>query len=191
MSEYFSYFPITKHDLTNVGQTIDATNVLRRFIVRASVQERSDVFYDYNLQSGDRPDVVAEKYYGDPDLAWLVLLFNNITDPMFDYPLFDRDFETYLKQKYGSIPRAQSIVHEYRQILNEKSVQFDGTILEKRFVVVDESTYNTLSEENRELITKYDYEVELNDAKRSIRLLDKRFLNQVKSEVEVILKDGI
>ena len=191
MSEYFSYFPITKHDLTNVGQTIDATNVLRRFIVRASVQERSDVFYDYNLQSGDRPDVVAEKYYGDPDLAWLVLLFNNITDPMFDYPLFDRDFETYLKQKYGSIPRAQSIVHEYRQILNEKSVQFDGTILEKRFVVVDESTYNTLSEENRELITKYDYEVELNDAKRSIRLLDKRFLNQIKSEVEVILKDGI
>ena len=191
MSEYFSYFPITKHDLTNVGQTIDATNVLRRFIVRASVQERSDVFYDYNLQSGDRPDVVAEKYYGDPDLAWLVLLFNNITDPMFDYPLFDRDFETYLKQKYGSIPRAQSIVHEYRQILNEKSVQFDGKILEKRFVIVDETTYNTLSEENRELITKYDYEVELNDAKRSIRLLDKRFLNQIKSEVEVILKDGI
>lgn len=191
MSEYFSYFPITKHDLTNVGQTIDATNVLRRFIVRASVQERSDVFYEYNLQSGDRPDVVAEKYYGDADLAWLVLLFNDITDPMFDYPLFDRDFETYIKQKYGSIPRAQSIVHEYRQILNEKSVKFDGTILEKRFVAVDETTYNTLSEASRELISKYDYEVELNDAKRSIRLLDKRFLNQVKSEVEVILKDGI
>jgi len=191
MSEYFSYFPITKHDLTNVGQTIDATNVLRRFIIRASVQERSDVFYEYNLQSGDRPDVVAEKYYGDADLAWLVLLFNNIIDPMFDYPLFDRDFETYLKQKYGSIPHAQSTVHEYRQILNEKSVKFDGTIIEKRYVVVDETKYNTLSEEGRELITKYDYEVELNDAKRSIRLLDKRFLNQVKSEVEVILKDGI
>jgi len=191
MSEYFSYFPITKHDLTNIGQTIDATNVLRRFIVRASVQERSDVFYEYNLQSGDRPDVVAEKYYGDPDLAWLVLLFNEITDPMFDYPLFDRDFETYIKQKYGSIPRAQSIVHEYRQILNEKSVKFDGTVLEKRYVAVDETTYNTLSEANRELITKFDHEEELNDEKRSIRLLDKRFLNQVKSEVEVILKDGI
>lgn len=354
MSEYFSYFPITKHDLTNVGQTIDATNVLRRFIVRASVQERSDVFYEYNLQSGDRPDVVAEKYYGDPDLAWLVLLFNEITDPMFDYPLFDRDFETYIKQKYGSIPRAQAEIHEYRRILQEKEVKFDGTVIPERYVVIDGTTADT--EATGEILTtvssgavssttiknsgsytttsivptitfdapitktatattginqatgvvdeinvveagfgytsvptvtivaptsgtqatatavmdssgtrverititnggsgyiktplvtiappvqgttatgtvtlddgklktvtitnsgtgytfapsititggtknplfygisKYDYEVELNDAKRSIRLLDKRFLNQVKSEVEVILKDGI
>ena len=191
MSEYFSYFPTTQHDLTNVGQTIDATNILRRFIIRNKLQERVDVFYEYTLHSGDRPDVVAEKYYGDANLAWLVLHFNNITDPSFDYPLFDKDLENFIKQKYGSIPRAQSLVHEYRQIIRDKSKRIDGSVIDKKYIVVDQTTYNSLSESNRELITKYQWEIDKNEKKRNIKLLDKRYVNQVKGEVEVILKDGI
>jgi|SRR6056300_1079198 hypothetical protein len=191
MSEYFSYFPTTQHDLTNVGQTIDVTNILRRFIIRNNLQDRTDVFYEYTLQSGDRPDVVAEKYYGDSDLAWLVLHFNDLTDPYFDYPMFDKDLETFIKNKYQSIPRAQSLVHEYRQIIRNKSTRIDGSTIDKKYIVVDQTTYNSLSESNRELITKYDFEVDANDKKRNIKLLDKRYINQVKSEVEVILKDGI
>lgn len=191
MSEYFSYFPTTQHDLTNIGQTIDVTNILRRFIIRNNLQDQTHVFYEYALQSGDRPDVVAEKYYGDSDLAWLVLHFNNLTDPYFDYPMFDKDLEIFIKSKYQSIPRAQSLTHEYRQIIRNKSVRIDGTVIDKKYIVVDQTTYDSLSESNRELITKYDFEVDENEKKRNIKLLDKRYINQVKSEVEVILKDGI
>lgn len=191
MSEYFSYFPTVQHDLTNIGQEVTLTNILRRFIVRSDVQNRADVFYDYNIQAGDRPDTIAEKYYGDANLAWLVLHFNNIDDPVFGWALFNQDFDNYIKGKYGSIPNAMAEIHEYRQVLNEAIVKYDGTKIPKRCVVVDETTYNTLTEENKEAITKYDYESEENEKRRQIRILDKRYLDKIRDEVKTILRDGI
>jgi hypothetical protein len=189
MSEYFSYFPKIQHDLTEDGTFVELTNVLRRFIIRPDVQERSDVFYEYDIQAGDRPDIIAEKYYGDPDLAWLVLLFNNITDPVFDWALFNTDFDRYIRGKYGSLANAQAQVHEYRQVIHEAKVTFDGRSIPKYTVVIDEATYNTLDETKKELITKFDWELEQNEQKRKIKILDKRYLNRVRDEVEYILKD--
>lgn len=191
MSEYFSYFPYVDHDLTNIGQTVKLTNIMRRFIVRSDLIDRTDIFYEYDVQAGDRPDIIAEKYYGDADLAWIVLHFNNITDPVFGWALFGADFDNYIKGKYGSIPAAQSEVHEYRQILNEASVKYDGTRVPKRTLVVDQTTYNTLSATARETIYKYDWEVEENEKKRKIKILDKRYVDQVIEEVKVVLRDGI
>jgi hypothetical protein len=191
MSEYFSYFPTIQHDLTNIGQQVTLTNVLRRFIVRSEVTERSDVFYEYDVQEGDRPDIIAEKYYGDADLAWLVLHFNTVVDPIFDFPLFGKDFEQYIKGKYGSIPEAQSTVHEYRQILNEALVKYDGTKIPERYVVVDLTTYNTLPTTSRRTIYKYDWELEENEKKRKIKILDRRYLDKVRDEVESVLRNGI
>jgi hypothetical protein len=191
MSEYFSYFPTTEHDLTNVGQTVQLTNILRRFIVRSDVVDRSDVFYEYDVQAGDRPDTIAEKYYGDANLAWLVLHYNQINDPFFGWALFGNDFTRYLKSKYGSIPAAQAEIHEYRQILSEAIVRYDGSKVPKRYLVIDETTYNSLAESEREAITKYDWEIEQNDEKRKIKILDKRYLNKVLDEVKTILRDSV
>ena len=191
MSEYFKHFPTIDHDLQNLGQKVTLTNVLRSFIVRTDLQERTDTFYEYQVQDGDRPDTIADKYYGDSDLAWLVLHYNNIHDPYFDWPLFNEDFTNYIRTKYGSVPTAQATVHEYRQVLNEESIRFDGTKIKKRYLVVDQTTYNSLSESSRESISKYDYEVEKNDNNREIRILDKRYVNKVLSEVKTILTDGI
>jgi hypothetical protein len=191
MSEYFSYFPTTQHDLTNDGQTVTLTNILRRFIVRSDVVDRTDVFYKYDITAGDRPDTIAEKYYGDPNLAWVVLHFNNIVDPIFGWYLADKDFDNYVKGKYGSISTAQSTVHEYRQVLNERSVRYDGTIIEKRTVGIDQTTYDSLAEASRESISKYDYEVAENEKRRTIQILDKRYLDKVREEVQTVLQDGI
>lgn len=191
MSEYFTYFPTIEHDLTNVGQKVTLTNVLRRFIVRNDLQERADIFYKYNVQEGDRPDIIAEKYYGDADLAWLVLHFNDIKDPIFEFPLFGRNFDNYIKGKYGSVPSARAEVHEYRRILQEKEVKFDGTIIPERYVVVDLTTYNTLNPTARRTIYKYDWEEELNEKKREIKILDKRYTDKVRDEIETVLRDGI
>jgi len=191
MSNYFSYFPKTEHDLTNIGQKVDLTNILRRFKVKSAVKDRVDVYHDYDIQDGDRPDTIAEKYYGSPAYAWIVLHFNDIIDPVFEWPLFGYNFEQYIKGKYNSIPSAQATVHEYRQILNEAKVLNDGTRIPKRWVVVDLTTYSLLPEASKELISKYDYEVEKNDVKRKVKLLDKRYLNQIQEEVKDVLRNGI
>jgi hypothetical protein len=191
MSRYFRYFPTVQYDLIQNGNPITLTNIMRRFVVDSKLKDQVDIFYDYTIQAGDRPDVIAEKYYGDANLAWLVLHFNDITDPFFGWGLNDVDLENYIRGKYGSIPAAQTEVHEYRQVLNEAQTFYDGTVVPKRYVVVDQTTYNSLPELSRESVSKYDYEVEQNDKKRQIKILDKRYVDQVIAEVKTILKDGI
>ena len=191
MSRYFRYFPTVQYDLIQNGNPITLTNIMRRFVVESKLKDQINIFYDYTIQAGDRPDVIAEKYYGDANLAWLVLHFNDITDPFFGWGLNDVDLENYIRGKYGSIPAAQAEVHEYRQVLNEAQTFYDGTVVPKRYVVVDQTTYNLLSESSRESISKFEYEIEQNDKKRQIKILDKRYVDQVIAEVKTILKDGI
>ena len=202
MSNYFSYFPKTPHDLTNNGQTVQLTNLLRRFKVQSSVVDKADVYYEYDIQDGDRPDTIAEKYYGNANYAWLVLHFNDIEDVHFDWPLTSNDFESYISGKYGTISAAKAQVEEYRIFLGRiengqkvparSVVLYDGTVVEERFVVVDEATYNsTHVDYQKAAVDKYDYELERNESKRSIKLLDKRYLSKVRDEVEDVLRNGV
>jgi hypothetical protein len=191
MSNYFSYFPKIRQDLTNVGQTVELTNILRRFKVKDSVKSRTDVYYTYDIQAGDRPDTIAEKYYGDSAYAWVVLHYNDIEDPIFDWALFNQDFDNYIKGKYGSIATAQATVHEYRQILTQQQTKVDGTVVPERYVVVDKTTYDTLSFTEKQSVSKWDWEIEENEKRRKIKILDKKYLSQITGEVEDILRNGV
>ena len=44
------------------------------------------------------PENIADRYYGDSTLHWIVLLTNNILDPYFDFPLNYRNFVEMLIQ---------------------------------------------------------------------------------------------
>ena len=190
MSNYFRFFPQTQHDLQNLGQKIDLTNILRRFKVDPSLIKNAAVFHNYDIQAGDRPDTIAAKYYGDSGYAWLVLMFNEIHDPIFGWPLFNYDFDQYIKGKYGSIPAAQAATDHYRKILTQKQIKYDGTIVPERWITVDETTYNSLGESERSAPTCYDVELEENEKKRKIKLLDKRYLTLVRDEVKNILRNA-
>ncbi len=191
MSKYFQFFPLTPHDLTNKGQQVFLTNILRRFKVESSVKNNLGVFHEYSIQAGDRPDTIAAKYYGDSGYAWVVLMFNEIHDPIFGWPLFNQEFNDFIIGKYGSIAAAQVLDDHYRKILSEKIVKFDGTIIPQRYVRVDQTTYNSLGESEREAPSCFDVELELNEEKRHIKILDKRYLPQVRDEVKNILRNGI
>jgi len=191
MSNYFSYFPTTPHDLTNNGQTVELVNLLRRFKIRSNVKNRIDTYTEYVIQAGDRPDTLAEKFYGSSALAWVILHFNDIVDPVFGWPLFHTDFDNYIKGKYGSVPAAKAEVHEYRQIISDAFVKNDGTRIKKRTLVVDSTTYSSLGFNEKESIDKYTYELELNDKKRRIKILDTRHLKKLQEEVKGILRTGV
>jgi hypothetical protein len=191
MSAYFTYFPTTENDLEQNGSVESVTNILRRFKVKNSVKDRLDVYYDYQIRAGDRPDTIAEKYYGSSAHAWIVLHYNDIIDPIFDWPLFNQDLDNYIKSKYGSIAAAQASVYEYRRILTPKQTLVDGTIVQERYVVIDKTTYDTLGESEKQSISSYDYELEKNEQKRIIKILDNKYLNQIIGEVEDILRNGL
>ena len=191
MSNYFSYFPTVKHDLKQDGSVITVTNILKRFKIHDDARDETELFYAYRLQDGDRPDVVAEKYYGNANYAWLVLFANNIVDPVKEWPLYGTDFTNYMKSKYGSIELANTTTKKRYKVLSAAFKKIDGTVIPKRRVEIDETTFNTLSEADKEFQTAYEYEVEVNDDKRKIHFIDSSYLSIITDQVENILRTTV
>jgi hypothetical protein len=131
--------------------------------------------------------------------------FNDMNDVLRDFPLFGDNFENFVAGKYGSVATAQSTIHEYRIFCRhrdangvdtpaKKRTLIDGTIIEERVLVVDLTTFNATDSAykyNVAGVTKYDYEVELNEKRRDIELLDVKYLPTVRDEVENVLRNGI
>ena len=186
MPYLFKEFPKVNYDIKKNGKLENVTNIMLRFKIVEAIKSRKVIYYDYNVQDGERPDVVAYKYYGDSTLDWLILMVNNAIDPFYDWPMRTHVFEEYLKEKYESLALANSTVHEYRKILNQQSTLFDGTIVPKRTLVVDETTYTSLSTSTRESISKYDYEFELNENRRRIKLIDSDFVSNIIDQYESV-----
>ena len=91
-----------------------ATNITARLKIFINTSNRIKVFHDYTLQEGERPDTVAEHYYGDPYFAWLIYYANEIIDPYFEWPLSQQDFNKFVVKKYGSAVNATEKILYYQ-----------------------------------------------------------------------------
>jgi len=176
MSFMFDRWPTVSYDVKKNGKPLTLTNITLRFKINELLRDKSVVMYNYDVQDGERPDIIAHKYYSDAALDWVILLTNNIIDPQFEWPLDDRSFERYMRNKYGSLEAAKRTHHQYEKILRETQVYFDGTIIPEKTVVVDKETYDLTSATSRRAIDKYTYELELNEARSRIKILDERYI---------------
>jgi len=188
MAFYFKNFPKVQYDLKKNNKFLNLTNVTLRFKLTDLITNRSAIFYDYSVKESDRPDIVAFKYYGDEKLDWLILLTNQIIDPYYDWPLNQNDFNTYIINKYDSIQAAESTVHHYEQIIQAQSIHTDGSIIPEKVVRVDETTYNTLEESVRRSVSNYENEINENEEKRQIKILEKSFVPTILSQSRNIFK---
>lgn len=186
MAFFFKPFPTVSYDLKKNNKPAILTDVTVRFKIQEILQNRTAVYYEYNVKDGERPDIIAFKYYKDPSLDWVILLTNNIIDPFYDWPLDSASFDRYIRAKYGSPSVAQSTVHHYEKILNTQSTLFDGTVIPERTVIVDQATYNGLAPTARRIVYNYDYELDLNEQKANINILDKKFLPSILNQVNNI-----
>jgi len=184
MSFMFDRWPTVSYDVKKNGKPIELTNITLRFKINELLRDKSVVMYDYDVQDGERADIIAYKYYDDETLDWVILLINNIIDPQFEWPLDDRSFERYMRKKYGSLETAKQTVHVYEKILRQQSVLFDGTIIPEKRVVVDKDTYDLTSPTLRRTVDKYTYELELNEARSRIKILDQRYITGLVSTYE-------
>ena len=193
MAHYFQPFPAINYDLKKNGKPTALTNITLRFKIHLALLSSAVVFYEYQVLEEDRPVFVADLYYQDSTLDWLILIVNDIIDPQFEWPLDQLSFDKFIRTKYGSISEARGTVHHYEKILNAQSVLADGTVIPERTVNIDQTTYNSLvgdtleGEEGfvsiRKEVTAYDYEENLNDERRNIKLLDQVYVPQVLSAV--------
>lgn len=194
MSFYFNKFPkvdyfIPVPRLSGVGsarrstKSLVATDISTRFIIRQILGDPNLIYYDYEVRDEERPDTVAAKYYGDARLDWMLMFFNQMIDPYFDWPLSQRNFEKFLRQKYGSISVAQGTIERYERRIYPQADHNDGLgniiTIPARYVTVDKSSHDALALADRRTITQYDHEENLNEARRNIKILDESFVPEL------------
>lgn len=119
--KHFQYFP--KIEYSNNA----SVNMLVRSKIRDFVINESSLYYEYTLKDSDRPDIIATKYYGNPDYTWVLFYANEIKNPLTDWPLDNFSFQKYIIEKYGSIQYAYETTHHY--LLDEKYIIDQKTFL--------------------------------------------------------------
>jgi len=191
MANYFRNLPRVGYDINGTGKEsfLNVTNIMKRVKFKQSVLEDISNYYPYFVKEGERPDIIAHAQYGNIGYAYLILLINDIYDPNFDWPLSSQIFEKFIINKYGSVPVAISGVKNYFQIIRAE-VPRTGTSerVPEYKLAVDETTFNALGIDDRSTLSNYDHEVELNDAKREIRLINPDFIQDIDYQVKTALK---
>lgn len=191
----------------------DVTNVFFRIQVIRSVLANINAYYVYDVEDDQTPEILADKVYDNPEAHWIILLANDIVDPQYDWPLSYNEFNKYIIGKYGSVENAQTTYHHYEKVIVREDTQ-SGIITEDVFWVNEEgltdneiSYYNEMSYEDlpedgefvthnmqngktvlektfRRRITNYDYELDLNEKKRSIKIIKPEYYNQIIREFD-------
>jgi len=191
MSEFFQHYPQINYDISGLKpiKTKKAINIMIRSKIKSMVLDNIVAYFPYTIPEAERPDITAYKEYGDVKYTWLIFLINDIHDPIYQWPLNAREFGAYIKNKYGTLSYAQSTVHHYEQTIRER-VEATGTSepFSKATIEVDLTTYNTLAVGSRRIVYYYDWEVERNEDKRNIKLIDKNYVSDILAEQAEKLK---
>jgi hypothetical protein len=74
----------------------------------------------------------------------------------------------------------------YHKIIQAEGMMADGTRIPEKVMYIDADTYAETALSERRLITALDWETEQNELRKTIKILDKRYLSQVLLELESI-----
>ena len=150
--------------------------MLRRVKVRSKIRNNSALFDTYVVKEGETPEMIADKLYGDTQLHWIVLLFNDIADRYHQWPMTTGAFNKYVNDKYTNI----SGIHHYEitESSGDKELKIDvGTV---------NTDYPTATP-----ITNYEYELARQDILRRIKLLDPQFVDDFVSEFRELIGESV
>ena len=162
-------------------------NLFRRVKLRDDLQNVFTVFNKYEIPDGSRPELVAEELYGKPELDWVVLLTAGITHVRDQWPLSDRDIYRYCEEKYEE---NINDVRFYETIeIKDSSGRLilpAGKVVDGNFTITNPSDYTAIL--NPVIgVSNYEYEVRKNNAKRSIYILKKSYLQQYLNDMRTIM----
>lgn len=164
----------------------EVKNLFRRVKLRDDLQNVLTLFNKYEIPEGSRPELVAEEFYGNPELDWVVLITAGIINVRDDWPLSDRDLYHYAYEKYGTDLNSTRF-YETTEVKdpNGRLILPAGKVVDGTFTIPNPAdptaTLNPVTG-----ISNYEYEVRKNNKKRSIYLLKPKYLQQFLNDMRDI-----
>ena len=197
MSNYFSQIPdfdyVSRLPDAKISDYITVKNFFKRGKLREDIFQDVSIFTKYQIKGDDRPDNVAYDFYGDSTLDWLVLTCNNIINVYSEWPMTQFNFENYLLEKYQTFDNINAVHHyETTRVTNTL-----GAVIVPAGLEVDANfSVSFFDDEIGGMTTKYpvctitnlQHEEKLQTERRNIFLLESRYLNVVKDDLEEMME---
>ena len=174
---YFDRFPLMAYDVAGDKNYKLLPDILKRVKLRTGIRSGTFLFDDYDVKDGEKPEDVAYKWFGDPELHWIILMTNNITDRFYQWPLTQPQFQEHLKDKYGA--GNEDAVHHY------EITQTSGPTSSRDYSHMVECNSD---DGDPNIISNRQYEQRKQDEYRQIRILDKRFLDTFVEEFDNLIR---
>ena len=197
MSSYFSEVPnfeyVSRLPDSKISDYITVKNFFKRGFLREDIFQNLTFFTKYQIQGSDRPDNVASQVYNDSTLDWLVLISNNIVNIQNEWPLSNIDFDELMLDKYGSYDTLFNGIHHYETIevkdARDVKIVNAGLKVESNYSVTyfDERAGGMRTVTPTIPVTNYQYEQKINEDKRDIYLLQPRYVQVVRDDLEDLM----
>ena len=173
---YFDRFPKGNYILPGTKTFKLVSDLFRRVKIRDKIKNEASIYTEYFVSSGERPEHIAQKHFGNPELHWVVLITNNIADALYDWPMSFSAFEEYIKDKYDNA----AAIHHYEK------VQSSGpqTSIDYSHLIECNST-----DPGAQAVSNREYEQRIQDNKSRIKLLEPAYLPVLIEEFERLMNE--
>ena len=196
--KYFESLPKILSRKDNIS-TIK-TNLMARSSIIPTLLSNPLVFYSYDVQDDDTPEIIAYKYSGNVYRYWIFLFANQIINPQWDWPMRSNVFNDYIEKKYPNIDVYTTLDH-YEKIVTTTDNETNTETTEVFTISFEE--FNSITPEvvnfktntidckistTTRAVNVYEMEHEKNEAKRNIKILNSNYVPQLEKELQNIFK---
>ena len=172
-------------------ERIEVKNLFKRAKLRTDIDQSITAFDFYLIQDNERPDIIADKIYGNVELDWVILVTNNITSIRNQWPLSNNELYNYSLEKYISEENMMATHHFETKEIKDK---YGRILLEEKLIVDQNFSFTYTKDDNTvetvtpaQSVSNYAYEQRLNEDKRKIRILKPSLLSGFISDFRNIM----
>ena len=163
-------------------------NLFRRNKLRDDLSGVFTIFNKYEIPEGSRPELVAEEFYGDAELDWVVLLTAGILNVRDEWPLSNYHLYKYAENLYGIDGLNDVRYYETKEVKDSSGrlILPKEKVVDSNFTIPDPDDYRATLNPVRP-VTNWEYETRKNDEKSSIYLLRREYLQQFLNDMRQIM----
>lgn len=203
-TDFFEKYPKLLYTLDNnrTGQLVP--DLFRRVAIVDEIKKISSYYDLYDIKDGETPEILADIFYNDTTLHWVILKTNDIVDPRFEWVLPYPELVKNAIQKYGGPEFIHEIHHAdgYSEELDQFFQQDTNFILAPETTDINNPirvifqgqagvARTPLSHKRNpkisRLMTNLEYEEQENEKRRRIKILKPAIVNDIVNNLEVII----
>lgn len=175
----FSFIKRIKYPLD--GYNKEVTNIVSAFILRRVKVDNAFVFQTVQMRDGTTPEELSLEVYNDVEHYLSVLIASEIINPFTDWPMDYTSLEQYTMAKYSE---GVDGIHHFYDLDKERICdEWDHEIYKNMLKTDSENIPKTIRP-----VTNLEYEIEMNNSRKSIRVINPRFINQFTEDMKNVIR---